>query len=71
VVDALVNERIAGAALDVLENERLNTYNDVENQRLRYLCDHPNVIITPHIAGYSYEAYKRMGEVLLSKLRLI
>jgi len=70
VIEALVNQRIAGAALDVLENERLSAYNKAEKEQLDFLCNHPNVIITPHIAGYSHEAFKKMTDILLSKINL-
>ena len=70
LISALTNNHIVGAALDVLENEQLNTYNTIENQQFQFLSGHPNVILTPHIAGYSYEAFKKMAEVLLSKLNL-
>ena len=67
---AIANNKVAGAGLDVLENENLSIYTKEEKEIVNWLLDQGNVIITPHIAGYSHEAFLKMSEVLLEKLGL-
>lgn len=71
IIEALRSGQIAGAGLDVLENEKLETYSMEEKEMFDWLLTQTNVIITPHIAGYSHQSFIRMSEVLLEKLGLL
>jgi D-3-phosphoglycerate dehydrogenase / 2-oxoglutarate reductase len=71
LINALEEDKISGVALDVLENEKLETLTIVQREQLDFLLAHPKVLITPHIAGYSHEAFYKMSEVLITKLQAL
>jgi D-3-phosphoglycerate dehydrogenase len=70
LINAIKNNKLKAVALDVLENEKLETYSDVEKQQLDFLLKRDDVIITPHIAGYSNEAFYKMAKIVIEKLEL-
>jgi D-3-phosphoglycerate dehydrogenase / 2-oxoglutarate reductase len=71
LISALRSGKIKAAGLDVLENEKLQSLSPDEKEQLNWLGAQSNVVITPHIAGYSHEAFERMSIVLFAKLKTL
>jgi D-3-phosphoglycerate dehydrogenase / 2-oxoglutarate reductase len=67
--DALNRKKVRGAVLDVLENEKLNTLTNVQRSAFDSLKEKSNVILTPHIAGWTFESHIKINVALVSKLK--
>lgn len=62
--EQLLNKKIAGAALDVLEGEP-----EVKSNKLiNYANNHSNLIITPHIGGNTYESFEKTEKFISQKI---
>ena len=68
LVPLLENNKVLGAALDVLENEKIQSFTEGEKQLFGKLTKKNNVILTPHVAGWSHESYYKINEVLAKKI---
>ncbi len=68
LIQLLDTGKILGAALDVLENEKLNTFNNSEKINFNNLIKRKNVVLTPHVGGWSFESYKKINDVLIQKI---
>lgn len=73
LVRAIENGKVLGACLDVLEYEKFN-FEKIEASRIpqamQYLIDSPKVILTPHVAGWTYESNAKMAHVLGEKIQM-
>ncbi len=66
VLNNLSNGKILGAGLDVLEKEKFPTL--AEQGWYEALKTNEKVILTPHIAGWTFDSYRKISEVLAEKL---
>ncbi len=68
VLTLLDEGKLLGVALDVLENEQINHLTEPEQAVFDQLRQHPQVVITPHIAGWTSESYARINQVIVDKI---
>ena len=69
LVNALKSGKIKGACLDVLEYEKTSFENlETKNEDLEYLLNSEKAIITPHIAGWTYESKIKLAQVIVDKI---
>jgi len=75
LVEALKTSKILGAALDVLEYEKLsfeNLFLDSEKPAaFNYLLEAENVLLSPHIAGWTYESHEKLAQTIVDKIKAI
>ena len=67
VVGGLKNGKITAAGLDVLEVEKFPALS--EQPWFEELKKSERVILSPHVAGWSFESYRKISEVLAEKLK--
>ncbi|HEU5292587.1 MAG TPA: NAD(P)-dependent oxidoreductase [Cyclobacteriaceae bacterium] len=65
----LESGKVLGAALDVLENEKLNELTSADRENLEKLFQQHNVIFTPHIAGWTFESHVKINVALINKIK--
>lgn len=65
---ALETQKVLGACLDVFENEKPKTYSIEQNLVFQKLFELENVLLTPHIAGWTVESKERLAKLLLDRI---
>lgn len=72
LVSALQSRKVLGAGLDVLEYEKLSfehLFTDGEMpSAFQYLIQADNVILSPHIAGWTFESHAKLAQVIVDKI---
>ncbi len=71
VIEGIEKGRILGAGLDVVEAEPPGDGIAIEDKNIMKLANMQQVIMTPHIAGYSEESIYKMSKSLLDKLLVL
>lgn len=71
LVEALKSGKILGAGLDVLEYEKLSFETLFEGEKpvaFEYLLMAENVLLTPHIAGWTFESHQKLAQTIVDKI---
>lgn len=68
LAESIDNGNVRGACLDVLENEKLQKLSEEQKAVFEKLIASELVIFTPHIAGWTFESYIKINEVLIDKI---
>ena len=75
LVSALKTGQILGAGLDVLEYEKKSFEALFDNTKipdaLQYLIQSDKVLLSPHVAGWTKESYKKLAQTIVDKIRVI
>jgi D-3-phosphoglycerate dehydrogenase len=75
LVEAMKTKKILGAGLDVLEYEKLSfetLFQDKNTpEAFQYLLEAKNVLLTPHIAGWTFESHERLAQVIVDKIKAV
>ena len=72
LVKALQSGKILGAGLDVLEYEKLSFEKLFEGEKpeaFTYLLRADNVLLSPHIAGWTFESHQKLAQVIADKIK--
>ncbi len=73
LVSALKSGKILGAGLDVLEYEKASFENlfsdDKMPEAFKYLIDSENVLLSPHVAGWTIESKERLAQTIVNKIK--
>jgi D-3-phosphoglycerate dehydrogenase len=68
LVEGLKSGKVYGACLDVFENEKPNNYCEKERQIYSELFSFKNVLVSPHIAGWTHESLQKIATIILDKI---
>ena len=68
ILNALNSGKLLGACLDVFENEKPTTYTSEQEIMFAELFERPNVLLSPHIAGWTHESKRRLSQFLLQRI---
>lgn len=71
LLDKIDEGKVMGAALDVLENEKIDNFKSTEPDLFHRLVSNKKVLLTPHIAGWTVESYEKINAALVNKIKKI